>query len=76
MNIVTQENKTVAWLVAAAIVATIIATTWSSGEASELLPLLVSCMAAISTWGTPTLATLNGYGDLGFRYRYVGRFDV
>ncbi len=76
MNIVTQENKTVAWLVAAAIVATIIATAWSSREASELLPLLVSCMTAISTWGTPTLSTVTGYGDLGFRYRYVGRFDV
>jgi RHS repeat-associated protein len=28
------------------------------------------------TWGTPTLTTVGGFGDLGFRYRYVGRFDV
>lgn len=26
-----------------------------------------------STWGTPTVTTVNGYGDLGFRYLYVGR---
>lgn len=31
---------------------------------------------AYSTWGAPTLSTVNGYGDLGFRYRYVGRYDV
>jgi RHS repeat-associated protein len=29
-----------------------------------------------STWGTPTLAIETGYGDLGFRYRYVGRYGV
>ena len=29
-----------------------------------------------STWGTPTVTSVNGYGDLGFRYLYVGRFDV
>ena len=29
-----------------------------------------------STWGSPTVTTVNGYGDLGFRYLYVGRFDV
>jgi RHS repeat-associated protein len=28
------------------------------------------------TWGKPTIATHNGIGDLGFRYLYVGRFDV
>lgn len=29
-----------------------------------------------STWGTPTVTTHNGSGNLGFRYLYVGRFDV
>jgi RHS repeat-associated protein len=29
-----------------------------------------------STWGTPVLQTVGTFGDLGFRYRYVGRFDV
>ena len=29
-----------------------------------------------STWGTPTTATHNGAGDLGFRFTYVGEFDV
>jgi len=29
-----------------------------------------------STWGTPTVTTHNGYANLGFRYLYVGRFDV
>lgn len=28
------------------------------------------------TWGTPTTATHNSIGDLGFRYLYVGQFDV
>jgi RHS repeat-associated protein len=28
------------------------------------------------TWGTPTSATHNGIGDLGFRYLYVGQLDV
>jgi RHS repeat-associated protein len=28
------------------------------------------------TWGTPTVTGVNGYGTLGFRYLYVGRFDV
>jgi RHS repeat-associated protein len=28
------------------------------------------------SWGKPTLATHNGIGDLGFRYLYVGQFDV
>jgi RHS repeat-associated protein len=29
-----------------------------------------------STWGAPTTATHNGIADLGFRFLYVGRFDV
>jgi RHS repeat-associated protein len=29
-----------------------------------------------SAWGTPALATVGAFGDLGFRYRYVGRHDV
>jgi len=29
-----------------------------------------------STWDTPTLVAETGYGDLGFRYRYVGRASV
>ncbi len=29
-----------------------------------------------STWGTPTVTTVNGFGNLGFRYLYVGRYDV
>ena len=29
-----------------------------------------------STWGAPTVTSVNGYGPLGFRYLYVGRFDV
>jgi RHS repeat-associated protein len=28
------------------------------------------------TWGKPTTATHNGAGDLGFRFTYVGEFDV
>ena len=28
------------------------------------------------TWGRPATATHNGIGDLGFRYLYVGEFDV
>ncbi len=28
------------------------------------------------SWGKPTTATHNGIGDLGFRYLYVGQFDV
>jgi len=29
-----------------------------------------------STWGAPTITAQPGYGSLGFRYLYVGRFDV
>ena len=29
-----------------------------------------------ATWGRPETATHNGIGDLGFRYLYVGEFDV
>jgi RHS repeat-associated protein len=29
-----------------------------------------------ATWGAPSVATHNGYPDLGFRFRYVGRSDV
>jgi RHS repeat-associated protein len=31
---------------------------------------------AYSTWGSPTTTLHNGYGDLGFRYLYVGRYGV
>ena len=31
---------------------------------------------AYSTWGAPTLTAETGYGDLGFRYRYVGAAGV
>lgn len=39
-------------------------------EASGSLTLANSY--TYSTWGAPTTATHNGYGDLGFRYLYVG----
>lgn len=29
-----------------------------------------------TTWGAPTVGTHNGYPDLGFRFRYVGKSDV
>jgi RHS repeat-associated protein len=29
-----------------------------------------------NTWGTPTTTTHNGYGDLRFRYLYVGQYGV
>ncbi len=29
-----------------------------------------------TTWGAPSVTTVNGYADLRFRYLYVGRFDV
>ncbi len=29
-----------------------------------------------STWGTPTISAQSGYGNLEFRYLYVGRHDV
>jgi RHS repeat-associated protein len=29
-----------------------------------------------TTWGTPSLQPVGTFGDLGFRYRYVGQFDV
>ena len=29
-----------------------------------------------TTWGTPEITSVGTYGDLGFRYLYVGRFDV
>jgi RHS repeat-associated protein len=29
-----------------------------------------------TTWGTPTTATHNGIADLGFRFLYVGEYDV
>ena len=29
-----------------------------------------------TTWGAPTTATHNGSGDLGFRFLYVGEYDV
>jgi RHS repeat-associated protein len=38
--------------------------------------LTVANRFSYSTWGTPTLTLHNGYGDLGFRYRYVGQWGV
>jgi RHS repeat-associated protein len=29
-----------------------------------------------STWGAPTTTTANGFADLGFRFLYVGQYDV
>jgi len=28
------------------------------------------------TWGSPTVTSVGGYGNLGFRYLYVGRGGV
>jgi RHS repeat-associated protein len=58
--------------------------TWNGhGDAlalSEIDPLNGTLTRAnrfsYSTWGTPTLVIETGYGDLGFRYRYVGRYGV
>lgn len=38
--------------------------------------LTVANRFSYSTWGAPTLTLHNGYGDLGFRYRYVGQWGV
>jgi RHS repeat-associated protein len=38
--------------------------------------LTAAARVSYSTWGSPTVSAVNGYGDLGFRYLYVGRFDV
>jgi RHS repeat-associated protein len=38
--------------------------------------LTVANRFSYSTWGAPTLSLHNGYGDLGFRYRYVGQWGV
>ena len=38
--------------------------------------LTPAARVTFGTWGTPTVTSVNGYGDLGFRYLYVGRFDV
>jgi len=38
--------------------------------------LITANRVTYSTWGTPTVTTHNGYANLGFRYLYVGRFDV
>jgi hypothetical protein len=29
-----------------------------------------------STWGAPTTAVAQGFSDLGFRFLYVGAYDV
>ncbi len=53
------------------------------GDAVELLridpdtgALAPANRFSYDTWGTPTLVTVGTFGDVGFRYRYVGRFDV
>ncbi len=38
--------------------------------------LIPAARITYSTWGTPTVSAQSGYGALGFRYLYVGRFDV
>ncbi len=38
--------------------------------------LLAANRFTYTTWGTPTLSLVGSYGDLGFRYRYVGAHDV
>ncbi len=38
--------------------------------------LTVANRFSYTTWGAPTLTLHNGYGDLGFRYRYVGQWGV
>ena len=44
------------------------------GETSGALTLANSFI--YGTWGQPTTATHNGIADLGFRFLYVGEFDV
>jgi RHS repeat-associated protein len=38
--------------------------------------LLAANRFTYTTWGTPTTSLVGSYGDLGFRYRYVGAHDV
>lgn len=57
--------------------------TWNGhGDALNLLRVNADGTTTLAnsftydTWGTPTTATHSGIGDLGFRYLYVGQFDV
>jgi RHS repeat-associated protein len=57
--------------------------TWTGhGDALNLLRVNADGSTTLAnsvqydSWGTPTVATHNGIGDLGFRYLYVGQFDV
>jgi RHS repeat-associated protein len=45
-------------------------------EISGTGTLIPAMRYTYTTWGTPTTTPQSGYGDLGFRYLYVGRFDV
>lgn len=47
---------------------------WSINAANGALTLANSF--TYTPWGAPTVGTHNGYPDLGFRFLYVGRFDV
>jgi RHS repeat-associated protein len=38
--------------------------------------LTAAATITYSTWGAPNITAEPGYGPLGFRYLYVGRFDV
>ncbi len=57
--------------------------TWNGhGDALNLLRVNSDGTTTLATsftydsWGTPTTSTHNGIGNLGFRYLYVGQFDV
>lgn len=57
--------------------------TWNGhGDALNLLRVNADGTTTLAnaftydTWGRPTTTTHNGVGDLGFRYLYVGQFDV
>ncbi len=47
---------------------------WQSNASTGALTLANSYI--YTTWGAPSTATANGIPDLGFRYLYVGEYDV
>lgn len=47
---------------------------WQINPSTGVLTLANSY--TYTTWGAPTTATHNGIPDLGFRFLYVGEFDV
>ena len=47
---------------------------WKINTATGALTLANSF--TYSTWGQPTVSTHNSFADLGFRFLYVGRYDV